>query len=365
MSKKLLINLQLFADSGGDKTEKATSKKRQEARKKGQVLQSREITSAVILMLVFITIRIYGGTAYAEIENFTKKVITQYPSVEGLYTIDALSKLFVEIITTILKVTAPILAVAVIGGLISGYAQVGFLFTTQTLAFKLDRLNPINGLKRIFSIRSITELLKAIFKIGVIGYMAYSYLKGETSNVLSTMDMSVPGIATYIGITSINLALRICAVLVILGILDYSYQWWEYEKNLRMSKQEVKEEYKQVEGNPEVKSKIKEKQRQISMRRMLHDVPKADVVITNPTHYAIAIKYDVNISDAPVVLAKGQDFIALRIKDIAKENRVEVVENKPLARTLYETVNVGEAIPPELYQAVAEVLAYVYSLKNS
>jgi flagellar biosynthetic protein FlhB len=328
------------------------------------VLHSREITSALLLMLGFAVLKVYGGTAYARIESFTKKIITEYPGVEGLYTLDTLSKLFIEVLTVIALAAAPILAVTFIASLVSGYAQVGFIFTTEAIAFKLERLNPFNGIKRIFSIRSVAELVKSIFKIGVIGYMAYSFLKNEAYNLLATMDMSAHGIGTYIGMTAINLALRICAVLIIMAVFDYGYQWWEYEKNLRMSKQEVKEEYKQVEGNPEIKSKIKQKQRQISMNRMLQDVPKADVVITNPTHYAVALKYDAEVSPAPVVSAKGQGYIALRIKEIAGENSVQVVENKPLARTLYETVEVGDSVPPELYQAVAEVLAYVYSLKG-
>ena len=357
------VNLQLFAE--GDKTEKATPKKRQEARKKGQVLQSREITSALILIFIFIGIRIFGGQIYSEIAAFTKRIITEYPKIEDLYSINMLSKLFMDTVTVILKTTAPILAIAVITGMLAGYAQVGFLFTMETLTMKFERINPLSGLKRIFSLRAIVELVKSIGKVAIIGYIAYSYLKGEVNNVLGLMDMDAMGVAVYIGTTSLNVAIRICVALVILGVLDYFYQWWEYEKNLKMSKQEVKEEYKQTEGNPEIKAKIKQKQRQISMRRMLHEVPKADVVITNPTHFAVAVKYDTSVSSAPVVIAKGQDFIALRIKEAAKENKIEIVENKPLARTLYETVDIGEAIPPELYQAVAEVLAFVYSLKKT
>jgi flagellar biosynthetic protein FlhB len=233
------------------------------------------------------------------------------------------------------------------------------------LQIKLNRLNPLSGLKRIFSVRSLTELIKSIFKIVVVGIIGFSYLKGEVVNMLKTMDMDVVSIAAYIGVTATNVAIRMCIALLILGVLDYGYQWWEYEKNLRMTKQEIKEEYKQTEGNPEIKSKIKQKQRQISLRRMMQSVPEADVVITNPTHYAVAIKYDIKISDAPVVLAKGQDYMALKIKEKAKENGIEIVENKSLARALYSTVEIGEKIPPDLYQAVAEVLAFVYGLKNS
>lgn len=207
-------------------------------------------------------------------------------------------------------------------------------------------------------------MVKSILKIVVIGYIGYSYLADEAKNILNTMNMDVISIAAYICVTSINVAIRMCIAMLILGVLDYGYQWWEYEKSLKMSKQEIKQENKEAEGNPEVKAKIRQKQRQIALRRMLQDIPKADVVITNPTHFAVAIKYDPKVSDAPIVIAKGQDYIALRIKEIAKENKVEIVENKPLARTLYASVDIGERIPPELFQAVAEVLAFVYSLKN-
>jgi flagellar biosynthetic protein FlhB len=274
-------------------------------------------------------------------------------------------KLYLQVGIAFLKIILPIFAVAFLTGLITGYSQVGFLFTTKTLQIKLNRLNPLSGLKRIFSVRSLTELIKSIFKIVVVGIIGFSYLKGEVVNMLKTMDMDVVSIAAYIGVTATNVAIRMCIALLVLGVLDYGYQWWEYEKNIRMTKQEIKEEYKQTEGNPEIKSKIKQKQRQISLRRMMQSVPEADVVITNPTHYAVAIKYDIKISDAPVVLAKGQDYMALKIKEKAKENGIEIVENKSLARALYSTVEIGEKIPPDLYQAVAEVLAFVYGLKNS
>jgi len=363
MSEYIRINLQLFADSG-DKTEKATPKKRQEARKKGQVLQSREIVSVTVLIFVFISLRLFGSYIYQQVSEFLRTVLNEYAKDGNLFTYNGLTRLFIDTIIVLLKTTGPVMAVAVISGLVGGYAQVGFLFTLEPLAFKFSRINPLNGLKRLFSLQGAVELAKAVIKITVIGYIAYSYLNGEKEKVLKLMDMDIAAIAQYIGITSINVAVRICIALVILGVLDYGYQWWEYEKSLRMSKQELKEEYKQTEGNPEIKAKIKQKQRQISLRRMMHEVPKADVVITNPTHYAVALKYDADVSDAPVVVAKGQDFIALRIKETAKENNVEIVENRELARTLYDTVDVGEAIPPELYQAVAEVLAFVYSLKG-
>jgi flagellar biosynthesis protein FlhB len=362
LNYRVKINLQLFAS--GEKTEKATPKKRQDARKKGQVLQSKELSTAILLIFLFMGLKIFGSYMVREIKSYAKLIFVQYPNMEGLFTINIIFKLFMETVSVLLRTTAPILAIALIVSLFTGFAQVGFLFTVETLGFKFTRINPLSGFKRMFSMHAIVELAKSIFKIVVIGYIAYSYLMGERNNIINTMNLDPLNIAIYIGSTSINVAIRICVALILMSALDYAYQWWEYEKNLRMSKQEIKEEYKQVEGNPEVKSKIKQKQRQISMKRMMQQVPKADVIITNPTHFAVAVKYDAKVSDAPIVIAKGQDFIALRIKEVGKENKIEIVENKPLARNLYDTVDVGQAIPPELFQAVAEILAFVYSLKG-
>jgi len=357
------VNLQLFADSG-EKTEKPTSKKRRKAREEGQVLQSKEMTSAIVLLSIFLTLKIAGSFMYEQLYLNFKIAYTDLAQVPDLYTLQGIRKMFIETVLQFLKIVAPVFAIAFLASLATSYAQVGFLFTTKTLAFKFNRINPINGFKRLFSLRSVMELFKSILKIAIVGYIAYSYFSGEAVNMLKTMDMDVISIAVYICSTAINIAIRMCIALLILGVLDYGYQWWEYEKSLKMTKQEVKQEYKESEGNPEIKGKIKQKQRQIALRRMLQDVPKADVVITNPTHFAVAIKYDPKVADAPLVIAKGQDYMALRIKEIAKENKVEIVENKQLARTLYSTVEIGEKIPPELFQAVAEVLAFVYSLKN-
>jgi len=322
------------------------------------------MTSAIVLLSIFLTLKIAGSFMYEQLYLNFKIAYTDLAQVPDLYTLQGIRKMFIETVLQFLKIVAPVFAIAFLASLATSYAQVGFLFTTKTLAFKFNRINPINGFKRLFSLRSVMELFKSILKIAIVGYIAYSYFSGEAVNMLKTMDMDVISIAVYICSTAINIAIRMCIALLILGVLDYGYQWWEYEKSLKMTKQEVKQEYKESEGNPEIKGKIKQKQRQIALRRMLQDVPKADVVITNPTHFAVAIKYDPKVADAPLVIAKGQDYMALRIKEIAKENKVEIVENKQLARTLYSTVEIGEKIPPELFQAVAEVLAFVYSLKN-
>ena len=358
------MSLQLFAQGAGDKTEKATPKKRSDSRKKGQVFHSREMSTAMVLMFVFIALRIFGNNIYNQIIEFTKKVLVEYPQIDDLYMPDILLRVFIDAVIVFLKAVGPILLVALFTGLIVSYAQVGFLFTLETIKPKFDRINPFSGVKRVMSMRSIVELLKAILKIVIIGYVSYGYINDQASAIMSLMDMDVINIASFISITSLNLAIRICIVLIILGAFDFMYQWWDYEKNLRMSKQEIKEEYKQTEGNPEIKSKIRQKQRQMSMRRMMQEVPKADVIITNPTHFACALKYDTAVSLAPVMIAKGQDYLALRIKEVAKESKIEIVENKPLARSLYDHVEVGQSIPPELFQAVAEVLAFVYSLKG-
>lgn len=356
------IKLQLFA--GDEKTEKATPKKRREARKKGQVFQSKELTGAVVLLVLFLSLKTFGGYIYSEIYGFFRRVLLEYTQNPDMFTIDQLSRLAFDAMIVMFKASIPVMGTALVAGLFIEFAQVGFLFTIETLGLKFNKVNPLAGFKRMFSMNSFVELIKSIIRLVIVGYTAYSYLIGETKNIHNLMTMDVINIAVYIGSISVNIAVRICITLIILGVFDYAYQWWQYEKNLRMTKQEIKEEYKQSEGDPQIRAKIRERQRQISMRRMMHDIPKADVVITNPTHFAVAVKYDRDVSDAPIVVAKGQDYLAMRIKEIAKENDVQIVENKPLARALYDSVDIGEEIPAELYQAVAEVLAFVYNLKD-
>jgi len=360
----LRLNYQLFAAGGDDKTEKATPKKKKDARKKGQVFQSREMSAALILTLMIVSMKAFGSIIFGQLSGFINKVSTEYLVSKDTFDIDVLSKIFIDGIIVLAKTSLPLLLIALTAGLITGYAQVGILFTFETLKPKGNRINPLSGFKRMFSLRSVVELVKAILKIIIVTWVAYSYLKSKTNELLALMGADLLDIITFIGNSAFAVALRICIAMIILGFLDYLYQRYDYEKSLRMTKQEVKEEFKQLEGNPEIKSKIKQKQRQMSMKRMMQEIPKADVVITNPTHFAVALKYDPEKASAPVVVAKGQDYIALRIKQIATENKVQIVENKPLARTLYSTVDIGQPIPPELYQAVAEILAFVYNLKN-
>ncbi len=359
----LRVNLQLFAGEG-EKTEKATPKRKQDARKKGQVLHSREISSALVLLLVFLSIKLLGNYMYEEISAFFRLCVTDLAISFDSWSVNEILRLLGMIMVQLLKIVGPVFGVTLVVGIAANFAQVGSLFTLETLKPKFSNLNPINGIKRIFSIRGLVELIKALAKITVVGIVAWQSLRAEENNIAKLMDLDLVAGAGYIVSTTIDTAVKICVIMVIIGVLDYGYQWWQYEKDLRMTKQEVKEEYKEMEGNPEVKQKIKQKQREISMRRMLSEVPKADVVITNPTHYAVAIRYDPQKAPAPIVVAKGQDYMALRIKDIAKANGVETVENKPLAQALFKAVDIGKQVPPEMYQAVAEILAFVYQLKG-
>ncbi|KPU28201.1 flagellar biosynthesis protein FlhB [Caloranaerobacter sp. TR13] len=356
------INLQLFA--GGEKTEKPTPKRRKEAREKGQVLQSRELTSALLLLFIFLSLRIFSNYMFNSLKGHISYVYSEYLIYDDFYSKKEIILLLKYMIFKTIEIVAPILGAAFIFALIINYFQVGFLFTTKTLQIKFSRINPIEGFKRLFSKRALVELVKSFLKIILISYIVYFYILRQIGIIIQLSKKNISNIVFYIAKTSFEIAIRIGLVLFVLSVLDYAYQWWEYEKNLRMSKQEIKEEYKQTEGDPNIKSKIKEKQRQISMRRMMQDVPKADVIITNPTHYAIAMKYDKEKYDAPYIIAKGKDIIAENIKKVARESSIPIVENKWLARHLYNNVEIGQVIPEELYQAVAEILAYVYSLKK-
>ncbi len=264
----------------------------------------------------------------------------------------------------ILLIILPILLVGFLVAFISDIWQVKWKPTAKPLQPKLSKLDPIKGFKKIFSVNSLIELLKAFIKIIIIVYIAYGYIKDRTNYLILLYDMEImPALQLILKVVT-DLGIRISAVYLVFSFSDYAYQKWKFAEDMKMTKQEVKEEYKNAEGDPQIKGKIRQKMQEASRRRMMQALPQADVVITNPTHYAVAIKYDPMISDAPIVIAKGQDYLAQKIKEIARENKVEIVENKPLARMLFANVEVGEAVPPEMYQAVAEVLAFVYHLQG-
>ncbi|KEO82947.1 flagellar biosynthesis protein FlhB [Tumebacillus flagellatus] len=353
------LNLQYFA---GEKTEKPTAKKRGDARKKGQVARSQEFGQAAVLLSGLFTLKLLSGYYMNQLThlfqvNFTSKLTYQL-------TDQSVIPLFIEMLLQLAKLILPIAGVVMVIGAFTSYLQVGTLFTLKPLMPDFSKINPLSGFKRIFSMRTFVDLLKSILKMGAIGFIVYSEISKDWVRVSRLGDMDVSDMLSVVASLAYGIFWKVGFAMLALAVADFLYQRFDFERNLKMSKQEVKEEYKQQEGSPEVKAKIKERQRAMAMRRMMADVPKADVVITNPTHFAIALKYDSNSMESPQVIAKGVDETAQRIKKIARESNVICVENRPLAQTLYRTVEIGESIPGDLFQAVAEVLAYVYRLKG-
>ncbi|MBL0388927.1 flagellar biosynthesis protein FlhB [Tumebacillus sp. ITR2] len=353
------LNLQFFS---GEKTEKPTSKKRGDARKKGQVARSQEFGQAAVLLSGLFTLKLLSGYYIDQLTHMFQLNLTT-----GLYTQitdQSVIPLFLQMLLLLAKLILPIAGVVMVIGAFTSYLQVGTLFTLKPLMPDFNKINPIEGFKRIFSARTFVELLKSILKMAVIGFIVYSELMGDWQRVSQLGDMGVVDMLTVVSSLVYGIFWKVGFAMLALAVADLLYQRFDFERGLKMSKQEIKEEYKQQEGSPEVKGKIKERQRAMAMRRMMADVPKADVVITNPTHFAIALKYDPNNMESPQVIAKGVDETAQRIKKVARDNNVICVENRPLAQTLYRTVEIGDAVPGELFQAVAEVLAYVYRLKG-
>ncbi|WP_204436246.1 flagellar biosynthesis protein FlhB [Amphibacillus cookii] len=357
--QRLALDLQFFS---GEKTEKATPKKRQDTRKKGQVSKSQDVNTAVLLFFMFIVFIIIGPFWKERFTSLYQQIFTEYMLWE--LSPDHLRIIFIDVLTYIGFAIAPVMGIAIIAGFASNLMQIGFLFTTEPLQMKLDKINPISGAKKIFSIRAIVELIKSILKITVVATVTFSILWMNKDEMMMLAHGNLDGALSFFGSTVTLMGISASLALLVLSIIDYMYQRFDYEKNIRMSKQDIKDEHKNIEGDPLIKSKIKERQRQMAMRRMMSEIPNADVVITNPTHYAVAIKYDESKADAPYVVAKGVDYVAFKIRDIAKNNKVAIVENRPLARALYAEVEIGQAINESFYQAVAEVLAYVYQIEQ-
>ncbi len=353
----LKMNLQLFA---GDKTEKATPRRKQEARKKGQVVKSNELITVIVLALTLVTLRYWIPYCIEFFADFCQHVLN-YSTMD--LTVENALLLLNEMLFLLAIIAGPVLLVAMVSGCLANILQVGFLFTTESLKIDFTRLNPVNGMKRIFSKRALAELVKTLFKTFLVGYIAFSFLYKELPRLTVLMDYPLQVALSTVGEITFSVGWRILAILFVISIADYAFQVYDYEQSIKMSKQEIKEEMKDIEGDPHIKAEIKARQRQMATRRMMQDVPQATVVITNPTHFAVALKYEDKMQ-APVVVAKGQDFMAQRIKALAIDHDVTIVENRELARALYQQVEIGFPIPEELYKAIAEVLAYVYRLKG-
>ena len=354
-----VFDLQRFA--GGEKTEEPTAKKRADARKKGQVGRSQELNTAFVLLVGFFTLKLLWDSIYLSIASYTTYVFT---NLNQSVDTENIIHIFIGIIVVLAKTAFPVMFAIMLIGLAINFFQVGLTFNTESIEFKLDKLNPINGFGRIFSKRSLVELAKSFFKILVIGFFLYRFIHEQILAMPQFMFFDLTTSLALVAEIIFQMAFIVIGVIMIMALMDYGYQKWQTTQDLKMTKQEVKDEMKQSEGDPQIKGKIRQKQRQMAMARMMKEVPKADVIVTNPTHYAIALSYQQGMS-APLVVAKGQDLVAQRIKEIAREARVPIIENKPLARAIYAAVQIGDAIPQELYQAVAEVLAYVYRLKHA
>jgi flagellar biosynthetic protein FlhB len=354
------FDLQLFA---GEKTEPATDRRREEARKQGNVLKSQDLSSAIILFTAFLVLRYYGPDLLGILADFMRYHLEHAMQME--ITLPVAISLMANFTTVFFKALAPIFIIIVFTALLTNYYQVGFLLSVDPLIPDLNRLNPISGLENVFSWKAVGELVKSIAKVLIISWIPYSTLSVYMPTLVRFVQLEPMSAMVILGNILFTMIFKILGLLLALAIGDWFFQSWRYEENLKMSKEEIKEEYKQREGDPKVKAKIRERQRKLATRQMMAEVPKATVVVTNPTHIAVALAWEQQSASAPKVVAMGTGLIAQRIKEIAKEHGVPVIENKPLARALNEMVDVGDEIPEDLYLAVAEILAQVMGMKKA
>ena len=345
-----------------EKTEPATPKRRQEARKEGNVAKSADLNTAMMMMFGTVLIYFLGGALVWNIED-TMSLLFRNSFYEN-FDVNTFHSLLVDISSKNLKSVLPIMGGFMVIGIISSYSQVGFNFAPKALMPDFKKMDPIKGLKGLVSKKALVRLAMALVKLSIMAVVAYFSIRKDIEPLMELVSMGIEGIFSSASSLIFGLVLKITIILLILALFDFMYQRWQFKKDLMMSKYEVKQESKQREGDPLIKSKIKSMQRQMASKRMMEAIPEADVVVSNPTHYAIALKYDATKMNAPKVVAKGLDFIALKIMEIAREHNIPVVEDRILARILHNTVEIDSEIPPKLYQAVAKVLSYVYQLRN-
>ena len=351
----------MAGDSSQDKTEQPTGKKLEDARQKGNVPQSREVPSVLILSGSVAVLFFAGSWMLGRLTEIMRAMYQR----AGTLTMapETMHTLFWDIFLNCVVILIPLMLVVVTAGVFGNVVQFGFLITGEKLTPNLAKLNPISGLKKLVSLKSLVELAKSIVKLVIISVVAYIVLHRYLDQIPGLMQLSIGNILSFIGQVSFQMCFYTCMVLFLMAVLDYAYTKWQHQHDLKMSKQEVKDEHKQREGDPSVKARIRSVQREMARKRMMEAVPEATVVITNPTHLAIALKYEEGMP-APIVMAKGAGFVAQKIKSIATDNDIPLVENKPLARTIFKSTEIGDFIPADLYRAVAEILAYVYRLKG-
>ena len=344
-----------------EKTEEPTPRKLEDARKEGNVPKSMEFSGFIILFISSLILIFYIKYITSDLEEY-------FQYISSLMGMELTQRKFYTLVLNTLfyvfEIMLPIMLIIVIAGIIANVSQIGFLFTIKPVIPNFEKINPIKGFKKLFSIKTFVESLKTVLKVSIAFVVGYYLFLQFLNEIPKLALMNILEQIKWFDKKSVILIFSMLGVFFVFALIDFIYQRYSYKKSLRMSKQEIKDEFKQTEGNPEVKAKIRQIQREMAKKRMISEVPKADVVITNPTHYAVAIRYDKNKEDAPRVLAKGVDNLALKIKEIARMHNIMIVENPPLARELYRFVEVGEIIPPKLFKAVAEVLAYVYKAKR-
>lgn len=356
---KTIPLLIIFASD--DKTEEATPKKKGDARKKGQIPKSKDVGLALTLLSSTIVLASLGGFVGNELKTTMITFLNNYLTMALDY--NSVQKISVIVVWRLAVIFLPIVVPIMAVGVLANFLQTGALITGEPLKPDFKKLNPISGLKRMFSMRSLVQLVKDSAIVSIVGFIGYKFIKDNYTYILTLGDLNAAGVVSAVGKLAVGIFFRITIIMVIIALADYIYQRYQFNKDLRMTKQEIKEEFKQSEGDPQIKGKIRQKQREMAMRRMMQEVPKATVVVTNPTHISVALKYEEGES-APMVVAKGADSVALKIKEIAKENDVPIIENKPLARLMYKELDIDQEVPVEMYQAVAEILALVYKIKK-
>jgi flagellar biosynthetic protein FlhB len=350
------------SENDDDKTEEPSQYRLEESRKKGDVASSKELNSVLLLSGSLLTVILCGVYVF---ETFTEYLDWLYrQDFQTVYTMEKFKDIITQTAWTLVKSIAPSFAASVCLGVMSQFMQIGFLYSPDILNMDLDRINPIKGFGRLFSKKALVDALKGIFKFAVVILVTYSVMKNNIGSFLGFLHADAAQSFMFGKYLMIKLGFSILLGLGVVALADFAWEKWSYRKKMMMTKQEAKQEAKEKDGNPEVKNKIRQIQRQMAQKRMMDDVKKADVIVTNPTHISVALKYDGQSMVAPALVAKGADHLALRIREIAKENDIPIVENIMLARTLYKTVKVGQGVPRTLYKAVAEILAFVYKLKR-
>ena len=346
--------------SGGEKTLPASPQKRDKARQDGKVARSQDLSAAFALLLALFTMRYLGWPMF---QRMLAAMHHYFDDIDSLLPqIDNAQRLAIDVLLYLVPAVGPFLLIMLVGGLVANVLQVGFLLTGKPLTPDFNRLNPISGLANLFSLRALVELLKSSLKLTIVGYIAWISVRDHAEVYVNLMALTPAALLPAVGGIIFTLWWRISLAIIVLGVLDYGFQYWQHERSLMMTAQEAKQELKEYEGDPRIKQRIRQIQRRIAMQRMMADVPKADVIITNPTRFAVALRYDPANMRAPVVVAKGTRLLAERIRDLALEHSVPIVQKPELARTLYRTIEVGHPVPESLFRAVAEVLAYVYQI---